>query len=179
VAAKSPIVTYVKSVNGERNIPVTKKQYLFVRAFMYIGHPTYLDAFKSMLAAGCTPKSALKNRHRMIKTLQNKGVLRDLLNDYRKKQKINAGIDAILDGGPDHRKFDWACEYIAKVCGDYAPEKHEVGHLSQEERDARYAEILEIVKAKNAETYLPAPESEETPSEDLLGVSEETKPEEV
>lgn len=117
------------------------KQVRFIIAYTRSFSDTYLSARKSAVFAGYDQD---EGTHLLNNPVINMA-LRELLNTAEIDGKIADGVKHRLND-PDSKNWISTADFVAKVRGDYAPERHEVMGLSAEEREKQYQDVLNKVR---------------------------------
>jgi hypothetical protein len=127
---------------------LTEKEQRFVSAYLDHHNPkTFLNGRQSIYAAGYKPKS-IRNADVMAHTMTHKPKIKDSIRDALAAPDIT---ELILRGirerlqDPMFQGWQQTVDFVAKVKGEFAPEKHLNMNLTAEDRDRKYQEVLSIV----------------------------------
>lgn len=118
---------------------------------------TFLQATEAVLKAGYT----CKTRHvasSMGTTLTHKPIIymkiKEALSQDNIDDLIYRGIQLRLND-PMTPMWQPTADYVSKIRGDFAPEKHVNVNLTPEQRDEKYDEIMKLVEGKKKSIDLP------------------------
>lgn len=139
---------------------LTPKEQAFVIAYLdYNNHSTFLNATGSVLVAGYNvqPKNASRLGWQMIQKEHIKNSIREALNAPEITELVTVGVKERLKT-PTSPYWQPTADYVAKIRGEFAPEKQIQMTLGAPDRDQRYAEIMNIVQGKQTEAVPEAPQ---------------------
>lgn len=145
---------------------LTPQEAEFVKNYGSPKSPTFLNATASYREAypGNTQQSCQTNSSIKLRKPAIVETLKEMFDKPPIKAAIFAGMEKRLQD-PFSRYFQPSAEFVARVTGDFAPEKHEVSTMKSEERDAFYLKVVEkIEKASNPPLLEEAPKEK---SDDL------------
>lgn len=137
---------------------LTPKQQTLVREYTNPKKDTYLRQDKAaMVAYDCGSKrTAEVLGSRALKNENVQLAIREALHTPKIDKLLEKGILERLEN-PQSRHWQPTADFVAKIRGDFAPEKQVQVNLTPDQRDDKYAEILKLVKNQKGET----PEEEE------------------
>ena len=125
-------------------IKMTPRQIAYLQNFLDKKSPTYFNSEKSVVAAGYNAsnvKEAAKQVHNS-KTMQE--ALKASLKSPTIDRLLQSGILHRLQD-PDSKNWQPTADFVAKIRGDFAPEKHEQTIMTQEQRDRKFEQIEALV----------------------------------
>lgn len=137
--------------DGKKPRTLTLKMRKFVEAYCNPMSPTFQNGRRSALSS-YNAKSEYMGDMIASRLFKHKGV-RNLIEKFFKDCKeieeliIDGAKERLLD--PNSRHWQATADFVAKIRGSFAPEKHEHIHMKQEDRDERYQEIMSKIYGGN------------------------------
>lgn len=129
---------------------LSDKQLAFIFHYTDPDGEAYLDRNKAYVLAGYASKNADQvNRlsRTIIKTKKIQMALRELLQKESIDTMIADGVKKRLEN-PMTPYWQPTADFVAKVRGEFAPDKTVNLNLTPEDRDAKYEEIMKLVEGK-------------------------------
>lgn len=136
------------------NMGLTPKRAEFVKHFTNKNNPkTYLNQTESARVS-YGHQSANANAvegNRVLRDANANRTIREILGKTEGlREKISNNLQQIIDEGladkSQRRHALQAIELICKITGEYAPERHEIGPMSVDERKDRLTQIADSIK---------------------------------
>lgn len=123
----------------------------FVEHYLDAESPTYLNGFQT--AKLIAEKRDLSKNKGTIQTRANKILkrpavvkcIRDRLNQPDIDEMLERGVRSRLSD-PEKKGWQETADFVAKLRGDFAPERHLNMEMTQEDRDQVYAEIMDKIR---------------------------------
>lgn len=131
---------------------LSMKEKLFVKYYTAPGSQTQLLAKESYVRAGYSGgtgvRAAAKNK---LDTPKVRAALKDIFASMQDLDTliVNGVTERLQD--PQSRHWQPTADYVSKVRGDFAAEKHAHVHLNESEREDRYKKMIADVKREKGE----------------------------
>lgn len=128
---------------------LTPKQQKLVQAYTNPKKKSYLKRTEAALEAyDCSSKrSATVIGSRMLKGEKVQLAIREALHTPKIDKLLEKGVLKRLED-PGSRHWQPTADFVAKIRGDFAPEKQVQVNLTPDQRNEKYEEILNLVKNK-------------------------------
>lgn len=143
-------MTGVRKKSNKAEDRLTMKQRKFVDALTDQRKPTFLSTAKAAKEAYPEAKNARCVGYDTLQKPHVQTVLRDRLETDKVNDMIERGVLKRLED-PASRHWQPTADYVSKVKGDFAAEKHEVYAMKGEDRDRKYDDIIKLVRGGKVE----------------------------
>lgn len=148
-----------KELLRELKSPLTITEEKFIKEFTDPKSPGFMNqtmAYKTISPEVSTQTAQSYSSVLMAKP-RVKMTVKEALESAGLKEKLEVSMMKIVDGfnegDRNYRPKDVlaVADITYKICGDYAPEKHEVGKLTPEDRESEYLKIVKMVRDAQGE----------------------------
>lgn len=131
---------------------LTYKEHKFIAAMTDPNSDTYLHQTRSAKAAyNVAPSNANKLGSQIANRPRVALALKEALSCKEIDELVTEGVFERLKD-PNSRHWQPTADFVAKLRGDFAPEKHVNVNLDPVDRDKKYQEILDLIDKKKANT---------------------------